>query len=457
MMKSKNKSILTSILLLISVTYCYSQATYNYYSNPDKIGSKNPNATEYFIKSFGFISHWGNEDTDSAIIYLRKAIDLDSTYAIAYATLGHLIKFKGYNGTTVDVDSVKKIAEKAIRLNPKVGDAYTLMSWVYLTKNENRKAIDECKKAVEVEPNHRETWFWLGWRYSTLPGTLDSSIYAFNKSLEIDSLFGQPHQKLGWIYLDNVHDYKKSAYHFRKMIYLYESVKPRDERMILGYVGLAEALIADRSYDNAIDTLNLFLRLSATSRVLWINTISAKAYAGLSRCYLGKAKAELDSFIAVNERELDKYPDDQGIKTNTMSQNDMLISHVEQMDLIDTLEKINTNLYGQVLSSSAATDQILTAVQSKIASLKNKGKYKEAIDEVNSLLIKFQNNKEIKSNLLYTLACAYSISGESDKSLKYLSLAIDEGFNDFEWIKNDPDLINIKDNTKFKKILTNKR
>ena len=85
------KSIQIMIVALMGTVLSYGQITYDYYSNPDKIGSPYPNATAYFIKSFEFIMQWGSEDTDSAIYYMEKAIEEDSLYAIAYASLVYYI------------------------------------------------------------------------------------------------------------------------------------------------------------------------------------------------------------------------------------------------------------------------------------------------------------------------------------------------------------------------------
>ena len=82
-MKTLVKSIILLLFLLLIHQRGNSQITYDYYKNPDKIGSSNPKATEFFIRSFEFIMQWGTEDTDSAIFYMQKAIEEDSLYAIA--------------------------------------------------------------------------------------------------------------------------------------------------------------------------------------------------------------------------------------------------------------------------------------------------------------------------------------------------------------------------------------
>ncbi len=454
-MKNLIKIVLLTSLSASFVTSMFGQ-TYDYYQNPQKIGSKNPKATAYFIKAFDFISHWGKEDTDSAMVYLHKAIIDDSTYAIAYATLGHILKYKGYDGATVSIDSMAILAEKALKLNPRLGDGYTLLGRVYAMKNDYRKAIDACKRAVEVEPSHRETWFWLGMRFNDLPETIDSAVWAFNKSLEVDPNFGQPHQKLGWLYLYGKLDFKQSAYHFRQMIRLYEEAKPRDERMIVGYWGLGEALIADKNFEDATDTLHLFLKKSRNANILPLNSLRSNVFAGLVRCHLGLARQELGNFIELSHETNDKNKDDAGMTVHIIEEIDALASEVKKFDFLDTLKKIREPLYANVFDKATEPYVLNGAVFSRIRSLMDDKNNKVALNELAIFVKKYDGKKEVISNLNFLMACNYSILDKKKQTLKYLKLAIGDGFNNFQWIENNPDFDNVKDDPEFKKIVQQK-
>lgn len=316
------------------------------------------------------------------MVYLHKAIVEDSTYAIAYATLGHILKYKGYDGATVSIDSMAILAEKALKLNPRLGDGYTLLGRVYAMKNDYRKAIEACKRAVEVEPEHRETWFWLGMRYNDLPETIDSAVWAFNKSLEVDPNFGQPHQKLGWLYLYGKLDFKQSAYHFRQMVRLYEEAKPRDERMIVGYWGLGEALIADKNFEDAADTLHLFLKKSENSSILPLNSLRSNVFAGLVRCHLGMAKQELGNFIALFYETNGKNKDDAGMTGHIIEEIDALASEVKKFDFLDTLKKMKEPLYAKVFDKATEPYVINGAVFSRIWSLMDDKNNRGALNEL---------------------------------------------------------------------------
>ncbi len=60
---------------------------------------------------------------------------------------------------------------------------------------------------------------------------------------------------------------------------------------------------------------------------------------------------------------------------------------------------------------------------------------------------------ENKVNLYYNLACAYSLSNETESSIKYLRLSITRGFNLFKILDHDSNLAYVRKNPRWKQIL----
>lgn len=56
----------------------------------------------------------------------------------------------------------------------------------------------------------------------------------------------------------------------------------------------------------------------------------------------------------------------------------------------------------------------------------------------------------------YNLACSYSLLGELDLAFSTLKKAIELGYEDFEHLKQDPDLENLKKDERFQLILKNR-
>jgi hypothetical protein len=66
----------------------------------------------------------------------------------------------------------------------------------------------------------------------------------------------------------------------------------------------------------------------------------------------------------------------------------------------------------------------------------------------------FKSKPESKKNF-YNASCAASLANDKKNSLKWLEIAIDNGFNNVDHIKSDTDLDNVRKEKKFKKIINN--
>lgn len=66
----------------------------------------------------------------------------------------------------------------------------------------------------------------------------------------------------------------------------------------------------------------------------------------------------------------------------------------------------------------------------------------------------FKSKPELKKNF-YNASCAASLANDKKNSLKWLEIAVNNGFNSVEHIKSDTDLDNVRKEKKFKKIINN--
>ncbi|MDY0188237.1 MAG: tetratricopeptide repeat protein [Syntrophus sp. (in: bacteria)] len=74
----------------------------------------------------------------------------------------------------------------------------------------------------------------------------------------------------------------------------------------------------------------------------------------------------------------------------------------------------------------------------------------------NKALEDLKKAKELKSDspsIRYNLACLYSLKGDVDFGLDELDAALANGFSDYESLRKDPDLNNLRKHPEFKKIL----
>lgn len=77
------------------------------------------------------------------------------------------------------------------------------------------------------------------------------------------------------------------------------------------------------------------------------------------------------------------------------------------------------------------------------------GKNNKALDDL-------KKAKEIKpdsASIRYNLACVHSLMGNTDYGLDELDAALSKGFNDYDSLRKDPDINNLRKSKEFKKIL----
>ena len=117
------------------------------------------------------------DDVNSAIEFAKKAVEKVSD-AYYYETL-----CQAY----IRNNNFKEIAEFENIINEKFADKFELvfnLALAFKNLNENRKAIDYYKKALEIDPNAYQAWFNLAHLYS-VEAEAENAVSALKKCLEI--------------------------------------------------------------------------------------------------------------------------------------------------------------------------------------------------------------------------------------------------------------------------------
>ena len=131
------------------------------------------------------------EDCAAAMVNFRRAIELDSSFALAYSALGACYAnrtFKGL-GESEDVTSAEEAFEKAIALDPNVMEARVLMAMLHMAKGEKRKARHEIEALEKLFPNEAPLYFVKG-IINRLDGNYEASLRAWQKLAKLDPAAG---------------------------------------------------------------------------------------------------------------------------------------------------------------------------------------------------------------------------------------------------------------------------
>lgn len=404
---------LTLNLLLIT-TIASGQSGYNYYKNPERVGSTNEKAFAYFRKAYyDHIWTWTRTGSDSAVYNLQRAIKEDSLYGAAYAFLGHVYKFKTYDGADKDeFKNQKWYAEKAIKLRPDLGDAYTLMATVKWTEGDTIAALNYLRHAVKIEPDHIGNYIWLGMRLSAIPQKKDSAVSCFHKIMKMDPQYGQAYMKLAYLY-ETTSEYDSALSYYKKAIQHFEHVKPRDLRMVNGYLYSAYILKDNyKNYDAASAYLRTFIHEVLNTDFMVKDQSLMEAYGLLADCYKKLSEQEMSKLISHNNRFIKNNPNDY----------ERLYQTIDSYLVLD-IDSINSKyalpLIQSLQSISITNEQRQESLFLEIDLWKKMGDYSKAL----KILTQFNKANPNYLWVLFENGRLYAITGQNDKSMDCLTRA----------------------------------
>jgi adenylate cyclase len=123
-------------------------------------------AYEYVLRGREVFSHATRESKHEAQEMFQRAIDLDPSYAGAYAALGLSFIEAVTSGWTEfiadDISRAETLAQKALSLDPASTTAYHLLAIVDLDKGHLDLALGQTDRALEINPSDAESYMTRG-------------------------------------------------------------------------------------------------------------------------------------------------------------------------------------------------------------------------------------------------------------------------------------------------------
>jgi TolB-like protein/Tfp pilus assembly protein PilF len=196
----------------------------------------NPQAYETYLKGKSFLNKMTPEGFEKGLVYMQRAIKMDPTnpmpyagVAIAYARIGHsgaseafpkakaaALTAEKLGGPSAemylalgaaelesdwDFPAAEKDLQRAVELNPSLGEAHRTYSWCLAMKREPDRAIEEMRRARQVEPLTPAFAADLAWQYWT-EGEIDRAIEQAQESLDLQPNFNEGLAVLGSAYTE---------------------------------------------------------------------------------------------------------------------------------------------------------------------------------------------------------------------------------------------------------------
>ncbi len=162
----------------------------------------NPELYKYYLRGM-YLLHQGNVDAfNEGIGYLEKAIETDPGDAFAYAGLALGYATMGHGVDNPDVTFLKAFnaANKAIRLDPTMDEAYTALSMLILYRDWNWPlAQSSFESALQSNPNNAIAHAHYAWYFILFDNKAKAIEHAYKATL-LNPLSPSYHAWLGMIY-----------------------------------------------------------------------------------------------------------------------------------------------------------------------------------------------------------------------------------------------------------------
>jgi len=130
-------------------------------------------AYEHYARGYQAYHRFGKESVKIAADHFRAAIQIDPRYALAYAGLG-LIHGPLYiaTGDKTVLEEGTAALERALHLDPSIGEAYAWLSYMQFRGNRFEDAIASGMRGIERDPSSFMSWYMLGVAHIGIAATL---------------------------------------------------------------------------------------------------------------------------------------------------------------------------------------------------------------------------------------------------------------------------------------------
>ena len=233
----------------------------------------NAQAYELYLKELGnYVNYDKTKNLDSAIELFNRAINLDSSFARAYASLGSALLYK-YKRTKelLYIEQAINDCNRAIEINNKLTSVRNTLGNIYLETGKNSEAKEEFQKVLQVDPNNSAAYFGRAEAFFNM-GMNREAETTYQKAIAVKPGYWYSYNDLGWFYYRQGR-YREAAAQFQQVI----TLTPNN---YIGYLNLASMYYLLGQKDDAVKMWEKSLKIEPDYR----------AYSNLAIIYFDEKK-----------------------------------------------------------------------------------------------------------------------------------------------------------------------
>jgi TolB-like protein len=190
--------------------------------NLEKTYTENSEAYQLYLKGRYHWYRFPSKDFEKSRDYFQQAIDIDPSFALAYAGLADYYGFASANGILPPNENWLKVqtaAKKAQELDESRGEAYNPLAAVRVYYYRDWAGAErEFKRGIELSPNYAEIRHHYALRLVGF-GEFEESLAQMKKALELEPLSVRFNRSLAMVFY-KMRDYDRAIEQYRKTLEL---------------------------------------------------------------------------------------------------------------------------------------------------------------------------------------------------------------------------------------------
>jgi serine/threonine protein kinase/tetratricopeptide (TPR) repeat protein len=369
-------------------------------------------AYEQYAQGRRRLNEFGKESLELGRRHLEDAVALDPNYALAFAALGatHAMRYI-HRTDPVDLDHAVRYCERAVQLDPELGEPYTWLTYAYMRQGKIEQAIRTGHKGVQRQPDFVLAHYFLGTAY-VVATEHDQSAYHAAARHFVDAGFADGKWAPSWLCLGQISLLCGEYDHADRFLRTCLEIERRGPGW--GYFIGSELLLAAVALRRGDNSEALRLYSDSFSSLQSIDHVYREAFQALTACGLGN--------VLLREGHID--------------------SALAEFHRASRLVKEYPRMLGRQRIHACAVIGMgaVRAHQGQIP-----GSMEFLRDAENSIVMIATSPQTwlwggSLAQLYYDLAVAYARLAEADLALQSLENAVASGWRDARWITSDPGL-----------------
>src|SRR5271157_859122 len=338
--------------------------------------------------------------------------------------------------TTQLVETASRSASWAERYDRQMDDVFSIQEEIALSIAQALRVTltpqEEKKIARKPTENPQAYDFYLRGRNYTRQQNLDFALQMFEQAIKLDPRFALAYAGVANI-CGLIHEFREqSPKWIEKGLAACDSAFALDPNLAEVAAGRARVLYAERKYNEAIRYAQLAIERKADCEY---------AYNTLGRAYFSSGRFE--DVAAIAERALEANGDD--YNTYLPFRNAFA-----RLGRVKDVENVRQRLLAVLRQQLEQVPEDVRARILMAAELAGMGEIEQTERHLRMALALRPND----TNVLYNAACTYGILKKKQEALDTLKKAIECGYGNLEWIKQDPDLLLLRDDAEFQKLVS---